>query len=117
MHPPGWICPLAPGMFPDVVIWDGHRQSHTKGKFLDFEVTHARAKCMPLCLSVGRKKFSHTLVWLFELGLRTPTLRFGHLSGLSSTRRGFFYCEVGHDGAYKGRVHVIVPFWGQKMGI
>ena len=22
-----------------------------------------------------------------------------------------------HDGAYKGRVHVIIPFGGRKMGI
>ena len=30
---------------------------------------------------------------------------------------GFFDFEVGgHDGAYKGRVHVIVPFDGRKNG-
>ena len=41
----------------------------------------------------------------------------GHLSGPSRTRGGFFDFEVGgHDGAYKGRVHVIVPFVGQKNG-
>ena len=52
-----------------------------------------------------RAKFSHALVWPFKLGLRTPTLRCGHLSGPS--RGGFFDFEVGgHDGAYKGRVHV-----------
>ena len=62
-------------------------------------------------------KFSHALVWPFELGLRTPTLRSGHLSGPSRTRGGFFDFEVGdHDGAYKGRVHVIVPFVWQKNG-
>ena len=52
-----------------------------------------------------------------ELGLRTPTSRCGHLSGPSRTRRGFFDFEVGgHDGVYKGRVHVIVPFVGRKNG-
>ena len=60
-------------------------------------------------------KFSHALVWPLELGLRTPTLQCGHLSGPSRTRRGFFDFEVGgHDGTYKGRVHVIVPFVGRK---
>ena len=64
-----------------------------------------------------RAKFSHALVWPIELGLRTPTLQCGQLSGPSRTRRGFFRFEVGgHDGAYKGRVHVIVPFVGQKYG-
>ena len=59
---------------------------------------------------VRRAKFSHALVW-------TPTLRCGHLSGPSRTRGGFFDFKVGgHDGAYKGRVHVIVPFVGQKNG-
>ena len=49
--------------------------------------------------------------------LWTPTLQCGHLSGPSRTRRGFFDFEVGgHDGAYKGRVHVIVPFVGPKNG-
>ena len=58
-------------------------------------------------------KFSHTLVWPLKLGLRTPTLRCGHLSGPLRTRGGFFDFEVGgHDGAYNGRVHVIVPFVG-----
>ena len=62
-------------------------------------------------------KFSPALVWPLELGLRTPTLRCGHLSGPSRTRGGFFDFEVGgHDGAYKGRVHVIVPSVGQKNG-
>ena len=64
-----------------------------------------------------RAKFSHALVWPLELGLRTPTLRCGHLSGLSRTRGGFFDSELGgHDGAYKGRVHVIVRFVGRKKG-
>ena len=62
-------------------------------------------------------KFSPALVWPLELGLRTPTLRCGHLSGPSRTRGGFFDFEVGgHDGAYKGRVHVIVRFVGRKNG-
>ena len=66
---------------------------------------------------VRQAKFSHTLVWPLELGLRTPTLRCGHLSGASRTRGGFLDFEVGgHDGAYKGRVHVIVPFVGRKNG-
>ena len=35
--------------------------------------------------------------------------------GPSCTRGHFFDFEVGgHDGAYKGRVHVIVPFIGRK---
>ena len=64
-----------------------------------------------------RAKVSHALVWPLELGLRTPTLRCGHLSGPSHTRRGFFDFEVGgHDGAYKGRVRVIAPFVGGKIG-
>ena len=65
-----------------------------------------------------RATFSHALVWPLELGLRIPTLQCGHLCGPSRTRRGFFDVELGgHDGAYKGRVHVIVPFVGRKMGI
>ena len=57
------------------------------------------------------------LVWPLELGLRTLTLQCGHLSSPSRTRGGFFDFEVdGHDGAYKGRVHVIVPFAGRKNG-
>ena len=64
-----------------------------------------------------RPKFSHALVWPLELGLRTSTLRCGHLSGPPRTRGGFFDFEVGgHDGAYKGRVQVIVPFVGRKNG-
>ena len=64
-----------------------------------------------------RAKFSHALVWPLKLGLRTPTLQCDHLSGPSRTRRGFFDFEVGgHDGADKGRVHVIVPFVGRKNG-
>ena len=64
-----------------------------------------------------RAKFSHALVWPLELGIRTPTLQCGHLSGPSRTRRGFFDFEVGgHDGAYKGRVRVTVPFVGRKNG-
>ena len=56
-------------------------------------------------------------MWPLELGLRTPTLRCGHLSGPSRKRGVFFDFEVGgHDGAYKGRVHVVVPFVGQKIG-
>ena len=60
-------------------------------------------------------KFSHALVWPLELGLRTPTLQCSQLSGPLRRRGGFFHFEVGgHDGAYKGRVHVIVPFIGRK---
>ena len=37
--------------------------------------------------------------------------------GPSHTRGDFFDFEVGgHDGAYKGRIHVIVPFIGRKNG-
>ena len=57
------------------------------------------------------------MVWPLELGLRTPTLWCAHLSGPSRTRGGFFDFEVGgHDGAYKDRVHVIIPFVGRKNG-
>ena len=64
-----------------------------------------------------RAKCSHALVWPLELGLGTPTLRCGHLSGPSRTRGGFFDFEVGgYDGAYKGRVPVTVPFVGRKNG-
>ena len=64
-----------------------------------------------------RAQFSHALVWPLELGLRTPTLRCGHLSGLSHSRGGFFDFEVGgHDGAHKGRVPIIGPFVGRKNG-
>ena len=56
-------------------------------------------------------------MWPLKLGLRTPTLRCGHLSGPSRTRGGFFDFEVGgHDGAYKDRVHMIVRFVGRKNG-
>ena len=62
-------------------------------------------------------KFSHALLWPLELGLSPPTLRCGHLSGPSCTTWGSFDFEVGgHNGAYKGRVHVIVPFVGRKNG-
>ena len=56
-----WICPLAPGTFADVLIWDGYGPSRTPGDFFDFEVG-------------------------------------------------------GHDGGYKGWIHVIVPFMGRKNG-
>ena len=37
--------------------------------------------------------------------------------GHSRTRGDFFDFEIGgHDGAYKGRIHVIVPFIGRKNG-
>ena len=37
--------------------------------------------------------------------------------GLSCTHADFFDFEVGgHDGGYKGRIHVIVPFIGRKNG-
>ena len=76
---------------------------------------------MSACLNEStlarRANFSDALVWPLELELRTPTLRCGHLSGPSRTRGGFFGFEVGgHDGAYKGRVHVIDPFVGRKNG-
>ena len=62
-----------------------------------------------------RAKVFHALVWPLELGLRTPTLPCGHLSGPSRTRGVFFDFQVdGHDGAYKGMLHVIVPFVGRK---
>ena len=64
-----------------------------------------------------RAKFSHALVWPLELGLQTPTLRGGDLSGPSRIRGGFFDFEVGgHDGAYKGGVRVILPFVGRTNG-
>ena len=63
-----------------------------------------------------RAKFCHALVLPLELGLRTSTLQCGHLSGPSCTRGGFFDFDLGgHDGAYKGTVHLIVPFVG-KLG-
>ena len=72
---------------------------------------------MPGMRQARQAKFSHALVWPLKLGLRTPTLQCGHLSGPSRTRGGFFDFEVGgHDGAYKGRVHMIVPFVGRKNG-
>ena len=38
--------------------------------------------------------------------------------GPSRTRGDFFDFEIGgHDGPYKGRIHVIVPFIGRKNGI
>ena len=68
------------------------------------EYVSARGKgfpCFGVALRVGVKYSS--------------TLRCGHLSGPSLRRGGFFDFEVGgHDGAYKGRVHVIVPFVGRK---
>ena len=37
--------------------------------------------------------------------------------GHSRTQRDFFDFEVGgHGGAYKGRVHIIVPFIGPQLG-
>ena len=62
---------------------------------------------------VGARAHAGPLV----LALRTPTLRCGHLSDLSRTRGGFLDLGVSdHDGAYKRRVHVIVPFVGRKNG-
>ena len=57
----GWICPLALGTSADVLIWDGHGPSCTRGDFFDFEIG-------------------------------------------------------GHDGAYKGRIHVILPVIARKNG-
>ena len=82
--------------------------------------TPNKRKAPQICIETTlarRAKFSHALVWPLELGLRTPTLRCGHFSGLSHTRGRFFDFEVGgHDGACKGRVHVIVPFVRRKNG-
>ena len=50
-----------------------------------------------------------------RVGVKDSHSSCGHLSGASRTRRGFFDFEVGgHDGAYKGKVHVIVLFIGRK---
>ena len=49
-------------------------------------------------------KDSHSSVWPLERSV--------------THKRGFFDSEVGgHDGAYKGMVHLIVPSVGRKMGI
>ena len=80
-------------------------------------VTHREYPSAPGTCRARRGKSSHALVWPLEWGLRTPTLRCGRLSGPSRTRGGFFDFEVGgHDGAYKGRVRVVVPFVGRKNG-
>ena len=111
-----WRCSCAPGSCPysacrtwaalaAVPMWPcahtRHRQTRPHhsghqwgtGREADvFESTLAR-----------RAKFSRALVWPLELGLRTPTLRCGHLSGPSHTRGGFFDFEVGgHDGGLQG---------------
>ena len=51
-----WIWLLALGMSIDVLIWDGHVPSRTRGDFFDFEVGgHDRARCKSICLFFGRK--------------------------------------------------------------
>ena len=80
-------------------------------------LSHRKYVSAPGTHRARRAKLSHSLVLPLELGLRTPTLRRGHLSGLSRTRGGFFDFDLcGHDGACKGRVHVIIPFVGRKDG-
>ena len=74
----------------------------------DFACKESRLAC--------RAKFSHALVWPLD-GIKDSHSLVWPLSGPSRTRGGFFDFEVGgHDGAYKGRVHVIVPFVGPKNG-
>ena len=54
-----------------------------------------------------------------EAGASTLIACGGKCSGstLGEPKAEFFDFEVGgHDGAYKGRVHVIVPFVGRKNG-
>ena len=54
-------------------------------------------------LPLGPRDISNVLIWD------------GY--GPSGTRGDFFDFEVGgHDGAYKGRIHVIVPFIGRNNG-
>ena len=56
--------------------------------------------------------------WICPLAPRTSSdvLIWGGY-GLSRSRGDFFDFEVGgHDGAYKGWIHVIVPFIGKKNG-
>ena len=71
------------------------------GKILPQSALHSFTKWRGLREYVSGAKFSHVLVWPLELGLRTPTLQCGHLSGLSRTRGGFLDFEVGgYDGSY-----------------
>ena len=64
------------------------------------------AECLNLCRMRATMKVSNADVLIWD----------GY--GPSRTRGDFFDFEVGgHDGAYKGRVHVILPFIGSKTGI
>ena len=58
------------------------------------------------------------IVWICPLGPGTSAdVLIWDGYGPSRTRGDFFDFEVGgHDGAYKGRIHVIVPFLGRKNG-
>ena len=59
------------------------------------------------------------IAWICPLAPGTPAdVLIWDGYGPSRTRGDFFDFEVGgHDGAYKGRVHVILPFIGRKTGI
>ena len=58
------------------------------------------------------------IIWICPLALgKAADFLFWDGYGPSRTRGDFFDSEVGsHDGAYKGRIHVIVPFNGRKNG-
>ena len=58
------------------------------------------------------------IIWICPLAPRTSVdVLIWDGYGPSCTRGDFFDFEVGgHDGAYKGRIHVIVPFMGRKNG-
>ena len=59
------------------------------------------------------------IVWICPLAPGTSTdVLIWDGCGPSGTRGNFFDFEVGgHDGACKGRIHVIVPFIGRKNAI
>ena len=59
------------------------------------------------------------IIWICPLAPRTlADVLIWDGYGPSRTRGDFFDFKVGgHDGAYKGRIHVIVPFIGRKNGI
>ena len=65
-----------------------------------------------------RAKFPHALVWVVpRVGVEDSHSSLWPLEWSITHKRGFVDFEVGgHDGAYKGRVHVIVPFGGRKNG-
>ena len=58
------------------------------------------------------------IIWICPLAPGTPAdVLIWDGYGPSRTRGGFFDFKVGgHDGAYKGRIHVIVPLIGRKNG-